>query len=353
LPHFSLSRHSAYDAYGLAVRALLNEVSMRKTWLWIGVCASLLGASAGAQEQADKSAHQVRFIAVGDSVQLEVLDWGGSGRAVVLLAGLGNTAHSFDGFAPKLAASYHVYGVTRRGFGRSSSPAFGYGADELADDVLAVLDSLRLSRPVVAGHSIAGEELSSIGLRHPDKVAGLVYLDAGYDYAFYDESHGNLTIDINEIVGQLDKLRQGSGASPQERRKADRALDTSLADFLKGVRGSLSEPEHPGNPVSIRMDRVPYAVISGERKYTAIHGPVLAIFATSRAIPPGADPEMRSMIAQVDSAMALQIGAFARGVPQARIVQIPGANHFVFTSNEAEVLREMRSFIDGLPRTPK
>ncbi|MDB4888841.1 MAG: alpha/beta hydrolase fold, partial [Gemmatimonadetes bacterium] len=122
-----------------------------------------------------------------------------------------------------------------------------------------------------------------------------------------------------------------------------------------GVRGSLSEPEHPGNPVSIRMDRVPYAVISGERKYTVIHGPVLAIFATSRAIPPGAenDQEMRSMIAQVDSAMALQIGAFARGVPQARIVQIPGANHYVFTSNEAEVLREMRAFIDGLPRTPE
>jgi pimeloyl-ACP methyl ester carboxylesterase len=195
---------------------------MRKKSVLIG--ALLLGSVAGAQERPDKSAHQVRFVTVGDSVRLEVLDWGGSGRPVVLLAGLGATAHTFDDFAPKLAASYRVYVVTRRGFGASSAPAFGYGADDLGNDVLAVIDSLGLRSPVLAGHSIAGEELSSIGSRHPDRVAGLVYLDAGYDYAFYDESHGNMTIDINTIVRQLDKLRSGSGASPQDRRTAMRAL---------------------------------------------------------------------------------------------------------------------------------
>jgi len=39
---------------------------------------------------------------VDDNVKLEVLDWGGTGRPLVLLAGLGNTAHVFDDFAPKL-----------------------------------------------------------------------------------------------------------------------------------------------------------------------------------------------------------------------------------------------------------
>src|SRR5205823_13648778 len=106
---------------------------------------------------------------------------------------LGNTAHIFDKFAPKLIDQYHVYGITRRGFGSSSSPASGYSADRLADDVLAVLDSLKLSRPVLAGHSIAGEELSSIGSRHPEKVAGLVYLDAAYGYAFSDASQAPAT----------------------------------------------------------------------------------------------------------------------------------------------------------------
>ena len=67
----------------------------------------------------DPSPHTVQFVAVAQNVRLEVLDWGGIGRPVVLLAGGGNTAHIFDEFATKLTASYHVYGITRRGFGAS------------------------------------------------------------------------------------------------------------------------------------------------------------------------------------------------------------------------------------------
>jgi pimeloyl-ACP methyl ester carboxylesterase len=61
-------------------------------------------------------------------------------------------------------------GITRRGFGASSVPASGYDADRLGDDVFAVLDSLKLSKPVLAGHSMAGEELSSVASRHPERI---------------------------------------------------------------------------------------------------------------------------------------------------------------------------------------
>src|SRR5688572_1689016 len=47
----------------------------------------------------DTSSHKVQFVTVDKDVKLEVLDWGGSGRPIILLAGLGNTAHIFDGFA--------------------------------------------------------------------------------------------------------------------------------------------------------------------------------------------------------------------------------------------------------------
>src|SRR5271156_4468000 len=65
----------------------------------------------------DPSPHITRFISVDKNVSLEVLDWGGSGTPLILLAGGGNTAHVFDDFAPKLRAHNHVYGITRRGFG--------------------------------------------------------------------------------------------------------------------------------------------------------------------------------------------------------------------------------------------
>lgn len=138
----------------------------------------------------DPSKHKVQFVTVEEGVRLEVLDWGGSGRPVVLLAGLGWTAHVFDDFAPKLTDSYHVYGITRRGYGASSKPATDYTEDRLTEDDLRVFDSLRLLAPIVVGHSIAGNELSQLGIHHFDRIGGLVYLDAlndgADDYADFD-----------------------------------------------------------------------------------------------------------------------------------------------------------------------
>src|SRR6201984_2611566 len=125
----------------------------------------------------DPSPHAIQFVTVDKNVRLEVLDWGGHGKPLVLLAGGGDTAHVFDDFAPKLTPSFHVYGITRRGFGESGFSPEGYGADRLGDDVLAVLDALKLIRPVLVGHSLGGEELSSLSTRHPSRVAGLVYLE--------------------------------------------------------------------------------------------------------------------------------------------------------------------------------
>src|SRR5260370_13164293 len=92
----------------------------------------------------DPSPHAVRFVSVGDGVRLEVLDWGGSGRAVVLLAGGGDTAHVFDDFAPKLTVHNHVYGITRRGFGASGYADAENLGERLSEGVLAVIDALKL-----------------------------------------------------------------------------------------------------------------------------------------------------------------------------------------------------------------
>src|SRR5206468_1896492 len=101
--------------------------------------------------------------------------------SIVLLAGGGDTAHVYDQFALKLTPEYHVFGITRRGFGDSSKPRIGYASESLANDVLKVLDALKLERPVLIGHSVAGEEMSSIGARHSERIAALIYLDAAWD----------------------------------------------------------------------------------------------------------------------------------------------------------------------------
>jgi hypothetical protein len=79
--------------------------------LLISLAAPLYSQQAAAGR--DLSPHITRFVTVDKTVRLEVLDWGGSGLSVVLLAGGGYTAHVFDDFAPRLTDKYHVYGITR------------------------------------------------------------------------------------------------------------------------------------------------------------------------------------------------------------------------------------------------
>jgi hypothetical protein len=91
----------------------------------------------------DPSPHAIQFIPASDGVRLEVLDWGGSGRAVVLLAGGGDTAHVFDAFAPKLTTHNHVYGLTRRGFGASGYADAENIGDRLGGGGRARIDCLQ------------------------------------------------------------------------------------------------------------------------------------------------------------------------------------------------------------------
>jgi pimeloyl-ACP methyl ester carboxylesterase len=256
----------------------------------------------------DDPSHTSQLITVDKDVKLEVLDWGGSGRPLVLLTGLGNSAHIFDQFAPRLTANYHVYGISRRGFGASSSPESGYEADRLGDDVLAVIDALKLSLPVLAGHSIAGEELSSIGSRHPEKVSGLIYLDAGYAYALYDSARGE-----------------------------------------KNIAAAPPPPQSAGPPP--RPLFAAASIISGAQKYTDVRVPLLAIFALPHSTSPAVhnDPKkLAEFEAREEESFGAQAKAFER-LPSAKVVRLPFANHYVFFSNEADVLREMNAFIGSLP----
>src|SRR6266568_8550587 len=109
---------------------------------------------------------------------LKSWNWGGTGQTLVLLTGVGDNAHVFDQFAYQFTDRFHVIGITRRGFGRSSQPAHGYDLDTRARDDIAVLDKLNIHEAVFVGHSVAGTELNKLGAAYPDRVRKLVYLDA-------------------------------------------------------------------------------------------------------------------------------------------------------------------------------
>ena len=87
------------------------------------------------------------------------------------------------------------------------------------------------------------------------------------------------------------------------------------------------------------------------QKHTKIPVPILLIYALphdlGRQAP--ATPEARAAQAAMEEAITgARVAAFERGLPSARVVRIPNADHYVFQSNEADVPRETNAFVEGL-----
>jgi non-heme chloroperoxidase len=305
----------------------------------------------------DPSPHRTQFVSVEKGVKLEVLDWGGSGKPIVLLAGGGDTAHTFDDFAPKLTAHDHVYAITRRGFGASGYAPSDNVTDRLGEDVLAVMNVLKLKKPVLVGHSIAGAEMSWIANHNPQLVAGLIYLEAGYSYAF-DNGKG-------ASVMAMQALQAPQPPAPS---KADLASFCALANYYQHINGfrfpvtelrQEREPNPDGTVGEYRQfpgGAMLMSLIKNSPKYMAIPVPALFLFANPHSlgkwVDQNSDPNVQSGARTYSTAlMALtkrQEDAVRNGLPATRVITVPYGNHYVYLSNEEVVLRDIRAFVSSL-----
>ena len=303
----------------------------------------------------DDSPHTAFYFAVDDGVQLEVLDWGGEGTPLLLIHGLGATAHTWDDIAPLLAQHHRVFALTRRGIGGSSRPDSGYDSATLAHDAVRVLDALNMDKAVIVGSSMGGQELSWLGADHPERVAALVYLDAAFDYA----TQQDIEIDEPELL-----LPPRPPAEPSDLR----SYETLLQWMARTATDAVPEGEMlalyninnrflAGGNAGIDMALVD-ATEAGVRRprYEAIVAPVLALF----ALPDGPqyfmkpwydanDPRIRQTVAEMTSGVALLKRAaaarFAELVPAAEVREMPGAAHAMHMSHREEVAAEIQRFV--------
>ena len=318
-----------------------------------------------------------------------MLDWGGTGRNVVLLAGGGSTAHVFDSLGPKLAAHYHVIGITRRGFGQSSTPQTGYDPRRLGDDVVAVLDALHITDPVLVGHSIAGEELTAVSTYHPRRAAALVYLDAGAPFALYNPKHGDYAPALAQLKDDLSALQKNpfddalisktltdmslfqsnlaelrgevEGATPPSPEARDLASISGYQNYMMGFYGGIIPEAEVRQLYRIRDDGsvgeflvhgdASRSIMLEEQRFQSIDTPLLAIFSYPSAPYPSqtSDPaKLAAYRAAEKSREEAQIAIF-REQPHAKVIVIPKATHFIFLSREEEVISHINDFVNSLP----
>ena len=122
------------------------------------------------------------FVEVSPGVRLEVVEWGGSGPPLLLLAGATHSAWVYEDLAPQFTDRRTVFGMTRRRHGNSDSPAESFGIRDLVNDIVAVLDAFSIRQADVIGHSFGGNELTYLALEHPERIRRAVYLDGGWDF---------------------------------------------------------------------------------------------------------------------------------------------------------------------------
>ena len=274
----------------------------------------------------------------------------------MLLAGLGGSAHTYDDLAPRLTDSFRVIALTRRGTGESGRPSTGYDVSSRARDDLDVLDSLRVDSAYFVGHSIAGDELTELATRYPNRVAGVLYLDAAYDRSTMPSvgvSDPDMQVVHAPLIQTFDELLNFRRRSPLG---LPPAMET---DFWKTVRGEDGElVSSPPLPIMLAM------IAESKRwhpDYAKIRAPTIAIYAFSLERP------LTNVLLRPSDSVERQksnelwrsehwawqnqeIARLVRGNPSAKVIVLNPADHLVYFSNSAAVLDAIRSLLPKSPR---
>jgi len=120
---------------------------------------------------------KTRTVTAPDGTEIFVRS-GGSGPAVVLLHGYGDTGDMWGPLAVELAKDHLVIVPDLRGMGKSSHPAAGYDKKTQAGDIRAVVEALGADRTAVVAHDIGNMVAYAYSASYPGKVDRLVLMDA-------------------------------------------------------------------------------------------------------------------------------------------------------------------------------
>lgn len=300
------------------------------------------------------SNHKSDFVNI-NGIRLHYLDWGGNGPTLIFLTGKGASAYIFDKFAPRFNDKFHVLALTRRGHGDSDCPETGYDADTLTEDIRQFMDHLQIEKASLAGHSLAGVELTHFAATYPDRVEKLIYLDA------LDDRRGETAIMELSPLRNIEIKREESTPHTIEEYIADMKRDfPRFAEIWSELLDEEISHCIKVNENGVIVDRMPASVeqmmvenlIRGySPKWVTTKIPTLSFYAWK--IPKLSNAytdEQKAAFDQFDQNVAKPffsslISEFQNRFPHAKIIVIPDGHHYCFIAQEELVYEEMRNFL--------
>ena len=290
-----------------------------------------------------------------NGIRLHYLDWGGEGPTLIFLTGMGASAYIFNKIAPRFTDEFHVLALTRRGHGDSDTPDTGYDADTLTEDIRQFMDYLNIEKASLAGHSLAGVELTHFAATYPIRVEKMIYLDA------LDDRRGIPAIYEQNPLRKIEIKREESTPHTLEEYLADTKRNSpNIAEIWSDLWDVEMSHEVKVNEAGVFVDRMPESV--GEMmfenliyeyapKRVDVKIPTLSFYSLGKPKQSNACTEEQKVsfdqfFLNVRNPFYLSLSSeFHNRFPHAKIVVIPDGHHFCFIAQEELVYGEMRKFL--------
>jgi pimeloyl-ACP methyl ester carboxylesterase len=258
---------------------------------------------------------------------------GGSGPAIVLIHGFGESGDMWAPLAANLVRNHTVIVPDLRGMGRSSKPAGGFAKMNQATDIAALMDALKVARSDVVAHDIGNMVAFAFAEKYPGRVTKLIVIDAPIPgIGPWDEiAKSPATWHFRFGGADMERLVKG-----RERIYLDRFWNEFSADPARFTERSRRHYAAlyalPGAMHSaFEQYRAFYQDADDNQAWVVAHGklamPVLAL---------GAEKGLGMQMADIMGAAASDVTA---GL-------IPNSGHWVMQENPVATARLVRAFIE-------
>lgn len=245
---------------------------------------------------------------------------GRSAVPLVLIQGLGNTADLWFRVLPGLSEPRRTVRLDNRGVGRSSVPPTPWTIEEMADDVVHVLDDAGVRRAHVFGVSLGGLIAQEVALRHPKRVAGLVLgctHPAGREAVRMEPAAATMLMDRTQRTA-----RESAQAAVPFLYAETTPRDDIDADLTARLRHPLRATSYWGQLDAMRHHEGTLSRL-GE-----VRSPTLVLHGTA------------DRLVQPDNAELI-----AAAIPGARLQWVAGAGHMFWTDQTARTVEIVNGFL--------
>jgi pimeloyl-ACP methyl ester carboxylesterase len=260
-------------------------------------------------------------------LSLHLLEWGTPGRpALCFLHGGAAHAHWFDEVTAPFEDRFHLISLDQRGHGQSDWPdAPAYGTEDFTGDLVPVMDALGWRHMVVIGHSMGGHNAMAFAAWYPERVRGLVIVDA------------RPVIPDDRLV-----LMHRRGQRPLRRHPTREA---AVRAFRLLPRETIADPallEHMAREGVVERDGG--WVYRFDPTANAARKPIDAWTLLDRIMAP-------TLIARAELSPVLpreQAARLAASIPRSTLVEIPGAYHHLTLDAPQAFARVLEEFLGNL-----